>query len=99
MCSLINLLTQRTSLSRQAVTNTLKLIEEGATIPFIARYRTKMTGGVSDETLREFYEIYLSAKRLIKRQEEILHILAEKELLTERLKEKIIQADSITDLE
>lgn len=99
MHSLINLLTQRTTLSRQAVTNTLKLLEEGATIPFIARYRKEMTGGASDESLREFYEIYLASKRLLERKEEILHILSEKELLTPALKEQIEQAATITALE
>ena len=99
MHSLINLLTQRTTLSRQAVTNTLKLLEEGATIPFIARYRKEMTGGASDESLREFYEIYLASKRLLERKGEILNILAEKELLTPELKDQIDQAATVTALE
>ncbi len=99
MHSLINLLTQRTTLSRQAVTNTLKLLEEGATIPFIARYRKEMTGGASDESLREFYEIYLASKRLLERKGEILHILSEKEILTPALKEQIEEAVTITALE
>ncbi|SFV57628.1 Transcription accessory protein (S1 RNA-binding domain) [hydrothermal vent metagenome] len=99
MHSLIDLLTQRTSLSQQAVTNTLKLLDEGATIPFIARYRKEMTGGASDEVLREFYEIYLSAKRVIERKEDILHILSEKELLTKSLQDQIAQADTMTALE
>ncbi|WP_294957578.1 Tex-like N-terminal domain-containing protein [Sulfurovum sp.] len=99
MHSLINLLTQRTSLSKQAVTNILKLLEEGATIPFIARYRKEMTGGASDEALREFHEIYMASKRLIERKEEILHILAEKELLTPALKDQIDQDATVTPLE
>ncbi len=99
MHSLINILTQRTSLSKQSVTNTLKLLEEGATIPFIARYRKEMTGGASDEALREFHEIYMASKRLLERKEEILHILSEKELLTPALKEQIDQAATVTALE
>ena len=99
MHSLIYLLTQRTTLSRQAVTNILKLLEEGATIPFIARYRKEMTGGASDETLREFYEIYLASKRQLERKEEILHLLSEKELLTSKLEAQIEQASTITELE
>ncbi len=99
MQPLITLLTQKSSLSAQAVANILKLLEEGATIPFIARYRKEMTGGASDETLREFYELYSSAKRLLARKEEIVHILTEKELLTPALQTQIAQAETMTALE
>ena len=81
MNTLVNLLVKKTKLKQTHISNILKLLNEGATIPFIARYRKDMTGDAGDDLLRDFYEIYMSAKRLLERKEEILHILSEKELL------------------
>lgn len=99
MQNLINLLNQKTKLNTKQITNTLTLINEGATIPFIARYRKEMTGGATDEELREFYEVYLSAKRLLERKEEIIKLLTEKELLTPQLQQAIDEVQTITALE
>ena len=74
MQNLITLLTHKTSLQKNQVTNILKLLNEGATIPFIARYRKEMTGGATDDELRDFHEVYVSAKRLLERKEEILKL-------------------------
>jgi len=99
MQTLINLLNKKTNLNPQAITNILKLLDEGATIPFIARYRKEMTGAASDDVLRDFYEVYLSAKRLLERKEEILKLLEQKELLTSALKTSIENAQTMTELE
>jgi uncharacterized protein len=99
MNDLIYLLSQKTSLQKNHISNILKLLDEGATIPFIARYRKEMTGEASDDTLRNFYEIYLSAKRLLERKEEILKLLTERELLTVQLKEAIEKSQTMTALE
>ena len=89
MQKLINLLTQKTDLQKNQITNILKLLNEGSTIPFIARYRKEMTGGASDDELREFYEVYLSAKRLLERQEDIVKLLEERGVLTSELQRAI----------
>ena len=99
MQNLISLLTQKTSLSSHQISNILKLLDEGSTIPFIARYRKEMTGGASDDVLREFYEIYLSSKRLLDRKEEILNLLTEREQLTSDLAKSIHNAKTMTALE
>ena len=99
MQDIIYLLTQKTSLKKNHISNILKLLDEGSTIPFIARYRKEMTGEASDDTLRDFYEIYLSAKRLIERKEEILKLLTQRELLTAQLKEAVEKSETITALE
>ncbi len=99
MQNLITLLTQKTSLSQKAITNILKLLDEGSTIPFIARYRKEMTGGASDDVLRDFYEVYMSAKRLLDRKEEIVNLLTERELITSQLKSAIDNAETMTVLE
>lgn len=99
MQNLITLLTQKTTLKEKPITNILTLLNEGATIPFIARYRKEMTGGATDEELREFYEVYLSAKRLLERKEEIIKLLSEKELLTPQLQQAINDVQTVTALE
>ncbi len=99
MQNLTQILSKKTSLSTQAISNILKLLDEGATIPFIARYRKEMTGGASDDVLRDFHDVYMSAKRLLERKEEIVHILKEKELLTSALQTQISQAETMASLE
>ncbi|MDT8338204.1 MAG: Tex-like N-terminal domain-containing protein, partial [Sulfurimonas sp.] len=99
MNNLINLLTQKTALKREHIENILKLLEEGSTIPFIARYRKEMTGGADDEVLREFETIYMSAKKLLERKEEILRLIAERATLSDALKKSIEDAESLRVLE
>jgi uncharacterized protein len=99
MQNLINLLTQKTSLNKNQISNILKLLDEGATIPFIARYRKEMTGGASDDELRDFHEVYMSAKRLLDRKDEIIKLLSEREQLTAELKKNLEDAKSMTELE
>ena len=99
MTNLIPLLTQKTNLKKEHITNILKLLDEGATIPFIARYRKEMTGGASDEVLRDFETIYLSAKKLLERKEEISRLISERAVLTESLKKSIEEAETLRILE
>ena len=99
MQNLIILLTQKTSLKKNQITNILKLLGEGSTIPFIARYRKEMTGGAGDDELREFHEVYLSTKRLLDRKEEILKLLEEREVLTTELKKAVDEVATMTALE
>ena len=99
MNTLTELLSQKSSLSPHAVKNILALLDEGATIPFIARYRKEMTGGADDDVLRDFYDLYLSAKRLLERKEEVLHLLEEKGVLNVQLRASVVSAQTITALE
>ena len=99
MQNLITLLTQKTTLNKNQITNILKLLDEGSTIPFIARYRKEMTGGASDDELRDFHEVYISAKRLLERKEEILNLLSEREQLTAELQKAIENTQTMTELE
>jgi uncharacterized protein len=99
MKNLIHLLSQKTTLNQNQITNILKLLDEGSTIPFIARYRKEMTGGASDGDLRNFYEVYMSAKRLLDRKEEILKLLTERGQIGSELKNFIANANTMTELE
>ena len=99
MQTLTEVLHKKTALSRQVIGNILKLLDEGATIPFIARYRKEMTGGANDDVLRDFHDVYMSANRLLERKEEVLKTLKEKELLTATLQTQVSQAETVTALE
>ncbi len=99
MNSLINLLAQKTKLNQAHITNILKLMDEGATIPFIARYRKEMTGGAGDEVLRAFESVYLSSKKLLERKAEILRLIQERAVLTDTVKKSISSAGSLRVLE
>ena len=99
MQKLTILLAQKTTLNENQIKNILTLIEKGDTIPFIARYRKELTGGADDEQLRAFHEVYLSAKRLLERKEEILHILKEREQLDIKLQSSIENASTMTAVE
>ena len=69
----------------QQVENTIKLIDEGNTIPFIARYRKEVTGGLSDEVLRTFGERLNYLRNLEKRKEEVTNSIEEQGKLTEEI--------------
>jgi len=99
MHTLTDLLTQKTKLKKEYIKNILKLLDEGSTIPFIARYRKEMTGGADDEVLREFETIYLSSKKLLDRKEEILRLIDERATLSDSIKKSIYDADSLRILE
>jgi uncharacterized protein len=81
------------------VVNTLKLIDDGNTIPFIARYRKEQTGELSDIQLRDLYERLTYLRNLEKRKEEVIRLIDEQGKLTDELKEKIEQATTMTEVE
>ncbi len=99
MNNLIALLSHKTQLKKEHIVNILKLLDEGSTIPFIARYRKELTGGADDETLRDFEEVYLSSRRLLERKEEISRLIAERSTLTPELTNAINAAQTLQLLE
>ena len=74
---IINQLTSEFNLRPEQVTNTVKLIDDGNTIPFIARYRKEATGSLSDEILRDFYDRLSYLRNLEDKKEEILRLIDE----------------------
>ena len=81
------------------VEETIKLLDEGNTVPFIARYRKEMTGGLSDEILRDLFERLTYLRSLEQRKEEVLRLIDEQGKLTEELKTEILKADVLRRLE
>lgn len=86
-------------ISKSNIESILKLLDEGATIPFIARYRKEMTGGATDEQLRAFETVYAYSKKLSERKEEIMRLITERATLTHELKTRIQEAQTLQVLE
>jgi len=83
----------------KVIENIIQLLDEGNTIPFIARYRKELTNGASDEQLRDFHEIYTYTKNLEARKEDVIRLIAEKGLLTDELKKEIEEAETLARVE
>ena len=81
------------------VENTVVLIDEGNTIPFIARYRKEATGGLSDVTLRDMEERLMYLRNLEERKEEVIRLIDEQGKLTAELKEEIEKAEVLQRVE
>ena len=87
------------SLKAFQVENAIKLIDEGNTIPFIARYRKEATGEMSDEQLRDFFERLTYLRNLEKRKEEVIRLIDEQGKLTNELKSNIEKSETMTEVE
>jgi len=96
---IIGQLAAELKLSIKQVEATINLINEGNTIPFIARYRKEMTGGISDEVLRDFDDRLKYLNNLEARKEEVLRIIEEQGKLTEELKNSIEKATVLQKVE
>ena len=81
------------------VKNAVKLIDEGNTIPFIARYRKEVTGNLDDETLRKLNDRLIYLRNLNERKEEVIRHIDEQGKLTSDIEEKIKNAKIITEVE
>lgn len=97
--NIIERLAQELNLKPSQVENTVKLIDDGNTIPFIARYRKEATGALDDVTLRELEERLTYLRNLEKRKEEIIRLIEEQGKLTEELKEEILKAEVLQRVE
>ncbi|MDD3080329.1 MAG: Tex family protein [Paludibacter sp.] len=96
---IINLISNTLQIFEKQVSNTIKLIEEGATIPFISRYRKEMTGGLDEVQIGALKEQYDKFCELEKRRETILKSIDEQGKLTDDLKSKIENCWNATGLE
>ena len=94
-----NILEKEFKIKREYIDNTIKLIDEGNTIPFIARYRKEMTGEMSDVTLRQLNERLTYLRNLESRKEDVTRIIDEQGKLTEELKTNIAKAKTLQEVE
>ena len=87
------------NLKLSQVENTVNLFDEGATVPFIARYRKEVTGNLDEEQIREVIEKVTYYRNLEKRKEEVIRLIEEQGKLTEELKASIIKALKLQEVE
>ena len=78
---------------------TLELLSEGATIPFIARYRKEKTGALNEEQIKKIEESYTYQINLLKRKEDVIRLIDEKGLMNDALKESIMNASKLVEVE
>jgi len=81
------------------VETVLKLLEEGNTIPFIARYRKEATGAMDEENIRKIDEVYQYQVNLTKRKEDVIRLIEEKGLLTDELRDSINKCTKLVEVE
>ncbi len=96
---IIQKLTEEFSLKEFQTINTVKLIDEGNTIPFIARYRKEATGELSDEVLRNLYERLMYLRSIEEKKKDVIRLIDEQGLLTPQLEEAVNSAKTITELD
>ena len=99
MTNIIQIIKSKLNLDEKYIKNIITLLEDGATIAFVARYRKDMTGNASDEILLKFQELYEYSLKLLKRKEDIENILKQKDSLTPKIQELLNNAQTLVALE
>lgn len=97
--NILEKLAKEFKLKLSQVENTVKLIDEGNTIPFIARYRKEVTGALSDVTLRDLDERLNYLRNLEDRKEEVIRLIDEQGKLTDELRDEILKAEVLQRVE
>ena len=96
---IIDELSKELNILNKQVESVLKLLEEGNTIPFIARYRKDATGNLNEEQIRTIEQGYTYQVNLLKRKEDVIRLIDEKGMLTEELKEQIMSCTKLVEVE
>lgn len=96
---IINEISEQLAIKNKQVEAVLKLLQEGNTIPFIARYRKEVTGALDEEQIRKINEVYEYQENLLKRKEDVIRLIEEKGLLTEELKQSIMACQKLVEVE
>lgn len=85
--------------SKRQIETVLNLLKDGNTIPFIARYRKEMTGNLNEEQLRNINEVYEYQMNLMEKKENTIKLIEEKGMLTDELKESILNCTKLVEVE
>ena len=96
---IINEISENLNIKKEGIEAVLKLLEEGNTVPFIARYRKEATGALDEEQIRSINEYYEYQVNLLKKKEDVIRLIDEKGLLTDELKDSIMKASKLVEVE
>lgn len=97
--NIINDISNELNIKTEQAKTVLKLLEEGNTIPFIARYRKEATGALDEEQIRKINEVYEYQVNLLKRKEDVIRLIDEKGILTDEIKNNIMNAKKLVEVE
>ena len=87
------------NITEKQVNTVLSLLSEGNTIPFIARYRKEATGALDEESIRSINEVYEYQVNLLKRKEDVIRLIDEKDMLTDELRDSIMKCSKLVEVE
>ena len=96
---IINGICESLNIRKEQAISVLNLLSEGNTIPFIARYRKEATGALDEEQIRKINEVYEYEVNLLKRKEDVIRLIDEKGLLTDEIKQNIMNAKKLVEVE
>ena len=96
---IINEIAIELNIKTDQVIKTLQMLEDGNTIPFIARYRKDITGNLDEDKIKSISDVFKYQVNLLKRKEDVIRLIDEKGLLTEELKNQILKAEKLVDVE
>lgn len=96
---IINGICENLNIRKEQAQAVLNLLSEGNTIPFIARYRKEATGALDEEQIRKINEVYEYEVNLLKRKEDVIRLIDEKGLLTDEIKQNIMNAKKLVEVE
>ena len=96
---IIKQIKEATNISEKQIQTVLNLLDEGNTIPFISRYRKEVTGGLDEEQIFLIHQTWSYQKNLFERKEDVIRLIDEKGMLTEDLKQSILKAEKLVDVE
>lgn len=99
MEEVIKLLVQSLNLKEEQINEVLEMLESGATIPFIARYRKDRTGNLNENQIQAIEEQFKYQKNLLERKEDVIRLIDEKGLLTDEIKSNILKCAKLTEVE
>ena len=97
--TIINELQEELKIKKEQIETVLTLLEEGATIPFIARYRKEATGALDENQIKTIGDLYAYYNKLMERKEDVIRLIDEKGLLTDELKENILKCTKLNEVE
>lgn len=97
--TIIQELTKELNIKNTQINAVLNLLREGATIPFIARYRKEVTGNLNEDEIRTIEESYRYQENLLKKKEDTIRLIDEKGLLTEEIKNNILASTKLAEIE
>lgn len=96
---IINLTAKTLQIHKEQVKAVLNLLSEGATVPFIARYRKEVTGALNEDQIRAIAKEYDYALKLKERKEDVIRLIEEKGMMNDELKKAILEASKLTEVE